>query len=296
MVVKQINPFYISLAFIIIIILIGLKTLRWKCILRSQGIIISFRKAFEYYACSIFLGVATPGRIGELCRAYFLSKSGMATLSQGTLSVVVDRIFDIYFFFVISIFGIIILKPFQDTMLVVLTCCCVAGIPPILVVFRNIMIRNNTFKKLLSKFPLSFQNTLVEFSKSNHFFGTRLVCYATMFSMFSGAVYFFQCYVIAKAMLLPVSYVELGFIMSMTTLVSLLPISVMGLGTRESTLLFLMLPFHISKESILAFSLCIFIVFYVGSTLFGAFFWFFSPLKLNPFRKELAAVDKKQRS
>lgn len=295
-IVHQINPLYMSYAFILVAILIGLKTLRWKCILSSRGITISFRKSFEYYICSIFLGVATPGRIGELCRAYFLSQSGTASLSQGIISVIVDRLFDIYFFFVISIFGIMLFKPFENTTLVVWACCGVAVVLPILAVFRNIIIPNNIFKKLISKFSLSLQNVLVEFSQSDFPLTARMVCYASIFSIFSGAIYFFQCFIIAKAMLLPISYVEIGYIMSITTLVSLLPITIMGFGTRESALLFLMMPFDISQETILAFSFGIFIVFYMGSTFFGALFWFFSPIKTNPLRKELDTVGPKQRS
>ena len=251
-IIHQINPLYMAFALANIVVLIGLKSWRWKSILTGQGIHLSFGKAFEYYACSIFLGVATPGRIGELGRAFFLSQSGKSSLPQGVFSVIADRLFDVYFFLLISLLGMAALDSFTVNTQLVWIGVIVALLFPAMVFLRNTFGLNRLFTAMLCKLTSVLRMDIAGSWRSDKPFAAKYIVYAAILSICSGAVYFFQCYVIAKALALPFSYAEIAFIISITTLVSLLPITIMGLGTRESVLLFLMMPFNLSQETILA--------------------------------------------
>ena len=61
--------------------------------------------------------------------------------------------------------------------------------------------------------------------------------------------------------------------MSITLLISLLPITIMGIGTREAALIFMLTPFGIGTPEILIFSINIFLVCHIGSVLIGAVSW-----------------------
>ena len=71
-----------------------LKSLRWRAILRAQDISYSFGGILEMYWSGLFLGVVTPGRLGDLVRVAYLKQDGIAT-GRAAVGVVVDRLLDL---------------------------------------------------------------------------------------------------------------------------------------------------------------------------------------------------------
>ena len=96
-----------------------------------------------------------------------------------------------------------------------------------------------------------------------------------MLSVLAHGLFFYQCFLIAQAYSLPISYFALAVIMAMTNLFTLLPISIGGLGTREAALLFLLGPMGIGMEWTLAYSISVFVVTFVITGLMGATAWWF---------------------
>lgn len=86
-------------------------------------------------------------------------------------------------------------------------------------------------------------------------------------------IYFFQCHLILLSFSIKVNFLVTIFLMSLINLVSLVPISISGIGTREAAMVYLFALNHIPKEEAIAFSFMIFTIFYVFGGFFGYGGW-----------------------
>ena len=73
---------------------IYLKSLRWQRLLAIQNIDLPLSWAFQGYLRSIFWGMVTPGRVGELVKVHYLVQQGIRP-GRAAVSVLVDRVLDL---------------------------------------------------------------------------------------------------------------------------------------------------------------------------------------------------------
>jgi hypothetical protein len=97
-------------------------------------------------------------------------------------------------------------------------------------------------------------------------------------------IFFGQCYLLALALGLPLSYLQVSYTVAIGSLVTLLPISISGLGTREAAIIAYLATAGITGEQALGFSLLVFAAFYVAGGLFGAVAWLIKPAPLAALR------------
>ena len=69
--------------------------------------------------------------------------------------------------------------------------------------------------------------------------------------------------------------------MAITNLISFIPITISGLGTREAMLIFLFSLLGLSSEHAVTYSLLVFSVFYIGGALFGLVAWMINPMNIK---------------
>lgn len=103
-------------------------------------------------------------------------------------------------------------------------------------------------------------------------------------------LYFLQAYWLAKSMDLPLDMLHTSFAMALGGLVSLLPISISGLGTREAVLVSYLGRLGIQAEQALSLSLLVFSASYIFGSLLGVVAWWFHPISIR------ASVDLSQES
>jgi uncharacterized membrane protein YbhN (UPF0104 family) len=96
------------------------------------------------------------------------------------------------------------------------------------------------------------------------------------------ALFFGQGRLLAKALEIPVGIAYLSICLSVVGVITLLPISFSGLGTREAVLITLFAPLGLAAEQAVAYSLLFFLTFYVGGGIVGALGWQMKPLKERP--------------
>jgi uncharacterized protein (TIRG00374 family) len=73
---------YLIPVILMIIPQVGLRAYRWQRLMAQQGIQCSLRYAFTFYFAAIYIGLMTPGRMGELAKCYFLKQNAIAGISQ----------------------------------------------------------------------------------------------------------------------------------------------------------------------------------------------------------------------
>ena len=105
--ILDIDVLYLILSIILFGPQILFKAWRLQLLVRSQGVSYSIRDSFIIYAASMFVGVITPGKVGEFTRVFYLQSNGRS-LKKSFACVLLDRFFDLGFLFLLAFIGIII--------------------------------------------------------------------------------------------------------------------------------------------------------------------------------------------
>lgn len=277
-------------------LVIPLKTLqswRWRYLLSMQNVSLSLGKSFLVYLGAFYIGAITPARAGEFIKAFYLRKEKNMSLGEGFSNILIDRLQDVLAFAIVGLIGLS-LAPLGGTYLY-----SIIGIAFLFLVIWVFLFRAETTTKKISmvlvqslvpKRYRSSINTQLDsfFTGIGKLSNLRIIVPALATAALT-AIAFLQCYLITVSLSISISFVYLAFCVSVASLVSLIPISISGLGTREATMIVLFSRVGLSSESAVSFSLTYLLVFNVFTAVIGAFIWFISPIGrdfLEALRKE----------
>ncbi len=285
---EQININWLLLSLPVVIVVLGIKSLRWQAIISAEGYAYSHFKSFSAYLASYSLGVVTPGRLGELLKVYNLRKDqpGIDVI-MAFRTVVLDRLFDMFFLVWFGLAGVIFyFKPLGYFK------AAPALLISFMLAFAGLLVGNLILKFIREKYFKS--NATLQFLQS---------CTAKMLSFknlkawlataIAYAIYFAGIKMLFLALNIPINFLETGFIISLIGLILLLPISVAGFGTREAGLVFLLSFYTINPEIAISFSLLQFLTFFVWGGIVGLIFWMVSPVPLGIIREDSKKIWEK---
>lgn len=282
----------VSLPILGLVILLNLpqiyiKAYRWKSLLRSQKIKYGIVPASLSYFGSIFIGLLTPGRLGELIKALHVSQDCGVSKARALSSVLADRLFDLYALLLIG--GAAMLsrgRSFSNLLALVESAFLL--FLPLLILLHDSTFRR--FEKLGSRMGkwvnrlLAPESWLIELRTGLKELSAGAALVAALLTMVAYAVFFEQCYLLAQALNVKASFLQIMYAVSLGSLVTLIPISISGLGTREAAIVAYLGGIGVPSELSLGYSLLIFVSFYVGGGLIGAIAWFIKPVNLESVR------------
>lgn len=284
---NKIHFIYLLLAFLLNVPMIYFKSYRWKLILSDQKILLTSKQAFEYYMSSLYLGFVTPGRLGELSRVFYIEQNFKDT-KFGSLfsSVITDRLFDLYLLVSLTIIGFLFLSlhiPNQYTFSFFIIFFLVPFVllkTSLLSLFIQII-----SKKLSIKSQQKTQQFIDSFSKAfKKTLSFKNIIKFAILSISSYIIFFLQTYLITMGMNLQIDFLTVVFIMAISNTISLLPISISGIGTRDLILIYFLAPFGVGKEHAVLFSTIILLIFFVGCSLIGFFYHLKNPINLQSYK------------
>ena len=260
------NPFFIVLSMVMLFFMIILRSLRWKILIKATGFDIPLKDCSLIWLKGYFLGGITPGRIGDLFRAKFLSDKIEIPLGKSVLTAVIDRLFDILVIFGLSVLGILMISQlfgieiFSLRNLFVLL--VIFGLSLYILISRKLTAK--IFSPLFnlfvpSKFKEKTKINFDEFYKGSELLKKREQHLVASFSVgiLSWLVVGIGGYLIALSLSLNISYWYVLISLAISSLIAVLPISISGLGTREATFIFLFSIINIVPEEAVSFSLLI---------------------------------------
>lgn len=288
-ILSRANLALVTLAVLAVIPLIFVKTIRWQGILRAQGVSYGLYPAFLSYFGSLFIGFLTPGRLGEFVKAIHVSQDCNVPLAHSFSSVLADRLFDLYALLVVGLAALVSLTLGTAAMMGILLGLLALTLP--LILFLN----NATFG-LLQHFGLTVgamgqklfnpDSWLLEIRWSLRQLTWPKLLISAGLTAAAYLIFFGQCYLLALALDLPLEFIPVSYAIALGSLVTLLPISISGLGTREATIIAYLSTLGISAEAALGFSLLVFATFYLGGGLIGAVAWWLKPAPLTQLRNK----------
>lgn len=217
------NIFLIFTGLFFIPLLYSIRVLKWDMLLRSVGVKHNFFIVFRALLIGTFYGMITPGKSGEVIRAYYLDSEKSITFP----TIVWDKLIDI---FVLIIFSILVtLFVLSDSMIFNL-------IIAVSIVF--IIISGLLLNKKLIHFVLDFMVIDHESKKqvveTTHLIlnDTRLLLKLIILSMCYYVVALILAVISLRA-LSPSINLYVAFIYPLIVLIGNLPLTISGLGLRE---------------------------------------------------------------
>jgi uncharacterized protein (TIRG00374 family) len=256
--IKNVNLFYLSVAFVFLVIFFITQTLKWFFLARKQKINIPFIDAFKINLISSFYGFVTPSKLGSIMRIDYLKRYGGNT-GKGISNFVIDKVLDLSSLFVLVVgFGFI----FYAKLVPTTSWFLIFSVFILMIIFSFIFYKKEVGRPILKfihrvfvpkRFKERGKELFDSFYQDMPSLGAILLIFIV--NIINWIIDYILIYYISLSLGINISFIPFLVIMIISTLVAQIPITINGLGTRELTMISLFALFGI--ESIKVFSLSI---------------------------------------
>lgn len=255
--IRTVDPRPLGLAALCAIALVVVKNARWKYVLGLVGGRLRWRDLLPLAFVSTFFGNVTPGRLGDLWKISFADPTTFSR-SQYLVSFVYDRILDVSSMASVALLCLFLGRESGDPAAWLLLGLLGAGGVGAVALRR-------APARLIAEWMGRYE-TPTAGSNPREGPTAALVAGVSGFHALSLVLYFavYHLLFLAVDMRVPVSSLILSA--SLAAMVSILPITISGLGTREAVLLYFLKPFYASPSQVvlagllLVFALTYFVV------------------------------------
>jgi uncharacterized protein (TIRG00374 family) len=265
-----------------------LKSIRWKLMLDAQHIPLGWGEALVVYMAGMFLGVLTPGRFGDLAKIWYLRQAGHSA-GQASVSVLIDRVLDWAALMVITSVALIwyarmllALSPRLFALSAGATAIMLAGGVMVVVVMAGGGGRAGSW--LIERLPVRLiervRQPWRDFRRGWDELPRRIWPALIALTALNWLMYLAIVYLLTRTVGLTLGVWQTVSFYALSTIVSALPLSVMGIGTRDATLVLLFGLLDEPASSALAFSACL-LFNYLVVGMYGALAYLIRPLPLT---------------
>ena len=251
-----------------------LKAKRWQIILTHYKVNIPILKLYEIFSIGTFLGVITPGKIGDFGRLFYIKKS--IEFKKGLSSLFIDRIFDLICLGILGFFSIIYFETnfkISDS-----TAIHFGGEKKFLFVLLLLLIV--TVYMILRKKIISIFKIILDGFKNFISFLKQLILTLISMILIYGAFI-----VISYDMNIGINHLGLFFGIILIGLLSLIPITILGIGIREFSMVYLFELYGIGFDKAIAMALIILVIQLI-STIPGIVWFSKNPLKISNIKRQ----------
>ena len=281
---SNINPFYLALALLLFIPLLVIKAMRWQLLMNAQNIEYSLKDSTIMYAAALYIGALTPGRIGDFIKVLYLKEDGYP-FGKSFVTVLLDRLFDLSSLLLLGYVGMLLFITLFERTITILS-CILAGTFSLILFF---LYKRDLGRRILEYISSHFipekyrEKTKTGFSdlyNSIKTLKTNQLILATVMTFFGWIIYFLTMYLLAFSIGIDIPFLYLATCVSISAVITLIPISISGIGTRDATLIILFSYLGLSKESAIAFSMMILIMFAFNGAI-GLIAWLKKPISIK---------------
>jgi len=254
-----------------------LKSLKWKVIIGIYDKRYPLKQCIKAWLAGFAAGIATPGRIGDLSRAYYLR--GSMDTGKGLVTVLTDRVIDITLLFCLAIAGVLSFLSIlsnHSCMLATTLIFFSAFLLGIYAFSRKAVlsiVMKPLYKKIIpAKYKPRFNITAGGFMDGiEDIKGKKQVIVVSgLIGMVAWLFSILEYYFLAASLGISVSYLFLLSIMPIVVLFDTLPISISGIGTRDALLILFFGAISLTREQAVSFSFMVLIFSYLLIGMAGA--------------------------
>ncbi len=274
-VATQVDPVFIFWAFVTWIFILLTKSWKWQTVVSSVGGIISLLESAKILLIGLFIGVITPGRVGDFVRVFYIKKK--VGIGKGILAVLVDRILDVFLLLVFALVGVLFLfssKGLEVVSFSLLGAGVVGFLFVVMVLLNRRIARKGwsliqrfiplSLRDMLKKYGTEFYDSVPLLRQNKMVIGWSLVIGvgAWLFTVTMG-------YFLLLAAHIPVGWEAALIVIPVISLIEIIPFGVAGVGTRELAAIAVLSVYSIPPESAIVFSVLYFVVGYFPSLVLG---------------------------
>ncbi|MBS3140738.1 flippase-like domain-containing protein [Candidatus Woesearchaeota archaeon] len=235
-IVTNTNPVLIPLLFFFCFLVWFMNGITVHFFIRAFNIIIPFWKIVKLNLQSIIYGLVLPGKLGELSIVYLLKKEGLSTSTAVTIAFL-DKFVSFSFLALLSIFGFFIFLK-RDIALIFTLLVLIIIFLTIFLFFTKkgrILFSKFIFKKYREKFSKILEETYLIFKKN-----PEAILINIVLTILKWVIYFISFYVVLILLNVNISFLTLSIIIATSALLSFIPITIAGLGIRETSGFFML--------------------------------------------------------
>ena len=283
-ILKQMNLKYYLLSLFGVVTVLAIKSFRWQQIIKNEGYNYSPKKAFGAYMASFTIGIITPGRIGEIARLYYLREDCEISFLVSFRTIVIDRIFDIGVLFMLAIAGLFYYSGIIPDQVYL------AVLVGISIFFAGLFIADFILKLLRKKEKLDKNQIILFIHESIKQAVDRRSILLWAITLVAYLAFYYALALIFKSVNIDIRIIDIALVFSVVGLVTILPVSWAGFGTREVSLVYLLAFYGVPAETAITFSLLQFGAFFLWGSLIGLIFWFAMPISLKQIKEDSRLV------
>ena len=255
--ISDFNFWYSPLVILCICLPLVIGPYKWGLLLRAQKIKIDFYSLFKLNLASIFYSSITPGRVGSFIKIYYFKNHAKKKLGECASSIMIDRFLDLFTVVLFAVFGAIVLVHYFSGVLIPFIILLFAILVGFIFFFNKqrsewvlkYVYRFLVPKKLKEIARDSFHSFYKNLPRKRDLILPFLVSIVHWFAIYSASYFVFL------ALGMKINYFIYIFLFSVASLISFLPVTIAGLGTREASLVGIFGLFNISAAQIVAVSL-----------------------------------------
>ena len=236
-VLSKANLNFLILALFINFFGMFIKPIQWQSILKSMHYEIPFSKCFQIFFAANCLSSVTPSKSGDLIRSLYLKSE--IPISETIGSIFTERLLDLLFLTTFTLIGLIV-NP-QSYFLWIAIILIILIISSVLFLNSSMLKRKvkDTFKKTKLKGNITKVVGKLTFSLSmllrDKKIFSRILLYSFIFWFISMIQIAFLFYAVGAA----IPFLFLFTNIPIAIFISLLPITISGIGTRDAAIIFL---------------------------------------------------------
>ncbi len=279
-VLSKADPTFIAAAIVLTIPMALIKGIRWRLLLDSYDIKLSFADSTSMYATGMFFSAVTPGRVGDLVKIAMLIKRGYSTAKSVACNII-DRLFDVGMVLLTGYAGMWYFSGrFASQLRLINTCGVIILALSAIFVAKRHLIKKTAAKLIPNRYRSvageSWNEIAGGLSKGRVVHKLLMVLWTVLF----WAIYFTAIYLCGLAVGIHVSFFYISGCAAVAMLLSLLPITVAGAGTRDTVFVLLLGQIGIAREQCLAFSALVLTLFLLNCAIFYLISIIFKPKEI----------------
>ncbi len=279
--VFEMNLAFLPISAVLFLLYLFLQTYKWGYLVRKQGIDIDFLSLFKIYLIGSFYGIITPGRVGNFIRIKYLKTRTGRKSGECSVSIVIDKVLDFMALFALTSIGMLLLANYISYKIFLAVLFIFLSFFAALLIFMKKKTSRVILKAVWRILPgglkgkareafNTFYENMIEWKGFIMPFFITLLGWVLMYS---------STYMIALSLDMNIPYFSFITILPVATLISLIPITVGGWGTREAALVVLLSIFGAQSNTVIVMSITASLIGYIITSVLGATFAFSEEFK-----------------
>lgn len=253
----EIRLFPLLLSVVLVLPMVVGKAYRWSMFLRAYDVNISIGDSIAVYFKGYGLGTITPGQVGELIKVYHVLEIDKTARKKDVFtSIINDRIYDLSSLIYYCIPFVIAYYEELGIPLIVIV--------PSLVLVVVLLYNPNIVLTVLNRY------SRITFKFDQYYLRNMIL------SLIISTIVIVRGLLIFRSLSIDISTLEIFIKLPCVNLLSLIPISVSGFGTREAGLIYLFSGQRVGHEELVLAGILMGFVFFILNGIVGSLFILFN--------------------